>query len=45
MVEADSADEVDAMAKEDPAVKTGMYTFEIGRRSPGTVVRSAGAEA
>ncbi len=42
VVEADSGDEVQAIAKEDPAVKTGTCTFEIGAMLPGTVVRTAG---
>ncbi len=43
LVEADSVDEVRAMAEDDPAVKTGTCTFEIGQMLPGTVVRTAGA--
>ena len=42
VVEAGSVDEVRAMAELDPAVKTGMCTFEIGSMLPGTVVRPAG---
>ncbi len=42
VVEAESVDEVRAIAEEDPAVKTGTCTFEIGTMLPGTVVRAPG---
>ncbi len=41
VVEAESVDEVRAMAQDDPAVSTGTCTFEIGQMLPGSVVRSA----
>ena len=41
MVEAESVDEVRAMADEDPAVKTGTCAFEIGTMLPGAIVRPA----
>ncbi len=43
VVEAESADEVRAIAEGDPAVKTRTCTFEIGAMLPGAVVRTAGA--
>ena len=42
VVEAESVDEVGAIAEHDPAVKTGTCTFEIATMLPGTVVRPAG---
>ena len=42
VVEAESVDEVGAIAERDPAVKTGTCTFEIATMLPGTVVRPAG---
>ena len=41
VVEADSIDEVHAIAEDDPAVKTGTCSFEIGAMLPGAFVRSA----
>ncbi len=41
VVEAESADEVHAIAKDDPAVKTGTFAFEIGTMLPGAIVRPA----
>ncbi len=43
VVEAESVDEVRAIAEGDPAVKTRTCTFEIGAMLAGTVVRTAGA--
>ena len=40
VVEADTLDEVRALAEDDPAVRTGTCTFEIGSMLPGTVVRA-----
>ncbi len=45
VVEADSLDEVRAMAEDDPAVRTRTCTFEIGAMLPGAVVRPAPAGA
>ncbi len=45
VLEADSDDEVRAIAAEDPAVKNGTCTFEIGAMLPGAVIRPAGAAA
>lgn len=45
VVEAESVDEVRATAEDDPAVRSGTCTFEIGTLLPGTVVRAAGARA
>jgi uncharacterized protein YciI len=42
VVEADSVDEVRAIAEDDPAVRTGTCTFEIGAMLPGTLVRPPG---
>ncbi len=42
VVQADNIDEVRAMAENDPAVKTGMCTFELGTMLPGALVRGAG---
>jgi len=41
VVEADSIDEVRAIAEDDPAVKTQTCSFEIGTMLPGAVIRAA----
>ena len=43
VLEADSADDVRAVAQDDPAVKTGTCTLEVGTMLPGTIVRTADA--